>query len=73
LSVIATAKLKRGGKVLIIPAGDEEVADDSNNSFDKIMMQSFAQHATTMFFPHFVGDACSRESHQLGKRRIRLA
>jgi hypothetical protein len=26
-----------GGKVLIIPAGDEEVADDSNNSFDKIM------------------------------------
>ena len=25
------------GKVLIIPAGDEEVADDSNNSFDKIM------------------------------------
>ena len=27
----------RGGSVLIIPAGDEEVADDSNNSFDKIM------------------------------------
>jgi hypothetical protein len=26
-----------GSKVLIIPAGDEEVADDSNNSFDKIM------------------------------------
>ena len=26
-----------GGKVLIIRAGDEEVADDSNNSFDKIM------------------------------------
>jgi hypothetical protein len=26
-----------GGKVLIIPAGEEEVADDSNNSFDKIM------------------------------------
>lgn len=26
-----------GGKVLIIPAGDEEIADDSNNSFDKIM------------------------------------
>jgi hypothetical protein len=26
-----------GGKVLIIPAGDEEVADDSTNSFDKIM------------------------------------
>lgn len=26
-----------GGKVLIIPAGDEEAADDSNNSFDKIM------------------------------------
>ena len=26
-----------GGKVLIIPADDEEVADDSNNSFDKIM------------------------------------
>jgi hypothetical protein len=24
----------RGGTVLIIPAGDEEVADDSNNSFD---------------------------------------
>jgi hypothetical protein len=23
--------------VLIIPAGEEEVADDSNNSFDKIM------------------------------------
>jgi len=23
--------------VLIIPAGNEEVADDSNNSFDKIM------------------------------------
>ena len=28
-----------GGRVLIIPADDEsaEVADDSNNSFDKIM------------------------------------
>ena len=26
-----------GAKVLIIPAGEEEVADDSNNSFDKIM------------------------------------
>jgi hypothetical protein len=26
-----------GGKVLIIPATDEEVADDSNNSFDRIM------------------------------------
>jgi hypothetical protein len=26
-----------GGKVLIIPAGDEEVVADSNNSFDKIM------------------------------------
>jgi hypothetical protein len=24
-----------GGKVLIIPAGDDEVADDSNNSFDR--------------------------------------
>ena len=22
---------------------------------------SFAQHATTMLFPHFVGDACPRE------------
>jgi hypothetical protein len=21
-------------------------------------LNSFAQHATTMFFPHFVGDAC---------------
>jgi len=29
---------------------------------------SFAQHATTMFFPHFVGDARWRESYQLGKR-----
>jgi len=26
----------------------------------------FAQHATTMFFPHFVGDAGSREPHKLG-------
>jgi hypothetical protein len=26
-----------GGKVSIIPAGDGEVAVDSNNSFDKIM------------------------------------
>jgi hypothetical protein len=26
-----------GGKVLIIPAGDESIPDDSNNSFDKIM------------------------------------
>jgi hypothetical protein len=26
-----------GGKVLIIPAGDEQAPDDSNNSFDKIM------------------------------------
>jgi len=26
-----------GGKVSIIPADDEAVADDSNNSFDKIM------------------------------------
>jgi hypothetical protein len=26
-----------GGKVLIIPAGDEEIAADSNNSLDKIM------------------------------------
>ena len=31
---------------------------------------SFAQHATTMFFPHFVGDACSRQSHQLRKWRF---
>jgi len=26
-----------GGKVTIIPADDEAVADDSNNRFDKIM------------------------------------
>jgi hypothetical protein len=26
-----------GSKVLIIPAGDEEIAAHSNNSFDKIM------------------------------------
>jgi hypothetical protein len=26
-----------GGRVSIIPAGEGEVADDSNNSFDKIM------------------------------------
>ena len=26
-----------GGKVTIIPAGDEELPNDSNNSFDKIM------------------------------------
>jgi hypothetical protein len=25
------------------------------------------QHATTMFFPHFVGDACSRELDQCGQ------
>ena len=24
-----------------------------------LVCRSFAQHATTMFFPHFVGDACS--------------
>jgi hypothetical protein len=24
-----------------------------------------------MFFPHFVGDACSREPHQFGKGRVR--
>jgi hypothetical protein len=24
-----------------------------------LVFQLFAQHATTMFFPHFVGDACS--------------
>jgi len=29
------------------------------------------RHATTMFFPHFVRDACSREPHKLGKRCIR--
>jgi hypothetical protein len=29
---------------------------------------SFAQHPTTMFFPHFVGDACFViRAHQLGK------
>jgi hypothetical protein len=27
---------------------------------------SFAQHATTMFFPHFVGDACSRQADEDG-------
>jgi hypothetical protein len=32
----------QGGKVSIIPAGDEEIADDSNNSFDKIMRKSGA-------------------------------
>jgi hypothetical protein len=26
-----------------------------------LALMSFAQHATTMFFPHFVGDAGSRE------------
>jgi uncharacterized protein YjlB len=31
-----------GGKVLIIPAGDEEVTDDSSNSFDKIIRKSGA-------------------------------
>jgi len=36
-------------------------------------LQSFAQHAATMFFPHFVSDACPREPHQRGKRCIRLA
>jgi Transposase DDE domain group 1 len=30
-------------------------------------VDSFAQHATTMFFPHFVGDACSRQSYELGE------
>jgi len=29
--------------------------------------RSPAQHATTMLFPHFVGDARSREPHQLGE------
>jgi hypothetical protein len=38
-----------------------------------LVCRSFAQHATTMFFPHFVGDACSREPHQLGEWRIRSA
>jgi hypothetical protein len=28
-----------GGNVPIIPAGDEEVADDSNNGFDKITLK----------------------------------
>jgi hypothetical protein len=31
---------------------------------------SFAQHATTMFLPHFVGDAYSRQPHKLGKRPV---
>jgi hypothetical protein len=35
--------------------------------------KSFAQQETTMFFPHFVGDAFSREPHQLGEWRIRSA
>jgi len=26
----------------------------------------FPQHATMMLFPHFLGDACSREPHKLG-------
>jgi hypothetical protein len=26
-----------GSRVVIIPAGEDEIADDSNNSFDKIM------------------------------------
>jgi hypothetical protein len=32
---------------------------------------SFAQHAATMFFPHFVGDARPRELRQLDKWRVR--
>jgi hypothetical protein len=28
----------------------------------------FAQHATTMYFPRFVGDARSRQPHELGER-----
>jgi hypothetical protein len=34
-------------------------------------LQSFAQHATTMFFPHFVGDARTIWSATYGARRPR--
>jgi hypothetical protein len=36
-----------------------------------LVCRSFAQYATTMFFAHFVGDACSGEPHQLGERCVR--
>lgn len=36
-AVLKVGRVELQGKVPIIPAGDEEVADDSNNSFDKIM------------------------------------
>jgi hypothetical protein len=31
-----------------------------------LVRRSFAQQGTTTFFPHFVGDASTREPHQLG-------
>jgi hypothetical protein len=35
-----------------------------------LVCRSFAQHPTTMYFPHLVGDACSREPNQLGERCV---
>jgi hypothetical protein len=31
---------------------------------------SFAKHPPRVLDPHFVGDACSREPHELGERRV---
>jgi hypothetical protein len=36
-----------------------------------VVCRSIAQQATTMFFGHFVSDACSRGPHKLGKQCIR--
>jgi hypothetical protein len=32
---------------------------------------AFTQHATTMFFSHFVGEACSRQADKFSERCIR--
>jgi hypothetical protein len=47
-------------------------ANDTRDRTRQTLM-SFAQYATTTFFPHFVGDAGPREPHRLGKRCVRPA
>jgi hypothetical protein len=38
-----------------------------------LVCRLLAKHPPPMLLAHFVGDACSRESYQLGERRVRPA
>jgi hypothetical protein len=59
----------------VAPAGRKKYERDRHQIrfVDMICLTGSLLGAPTMFFRHFVGDACPRKPHKLGKRCVRPA